>query len=55
MSCTRWSYQFAVSSGTHAAFLLGSAIAIIAFVAAFFVKEVPLKGADPETKVPEAI
>ncbi|HET6858147.1 MAG TPA: MDR family MFS transporter [Streptomyces sp.] len=44
----REAYQFAVSSGTHAAFLLGGAIAVIGFVAAFFVKEVPLRGAGPE-------
>ncbi|MFC7308290.1 MDR family MFS transporter [Streptomyces monticola] len=44
----RDAYQFAVSSGTHAAFLVGSALALIAFVAALFVKEVPLKGAGPQ-------
>ncbi|WP_327354305.1 MDR family MFS transporter [Streptomyces sp. NBC_01304] len=44
----REAYQFAVSSGTHAAFLLGSAAAVVAFVAALFVKEVPLKGAAPK-------
>ena len=41
-------YQHAVSSGTHAAFTLGAAVAVIGFVAAFFVKEVPLRGAGPE-------
>ncbi|MEU8890242.1 MDR family MFS transporter [Streptomyces sp. NPDC048442] len=41
-------YQFAVSSGTHGAFLLGAGIALVAFVAAFFVKEVMLKGAGPQ-------
>ncbi|MFM9372437.1 MDR family MFS transporter [Streptomyces sp. Da 82-17] len=46
----REAYQFAVSSGTHAAFLLGSAIAVAAFLAALFVKEVPLKGAGPQKK-----
>ncbi|WP_274561184.1 MDR family MFS transporter [Streptomyces spiramyceticus] len=44
----REAYQFAVASGTHAAFLLGGAIAVIGFVAAFFVKEVPLRGAGPQ-------
>ncbi|MFD7614843.1 MDR family MFS transporter [Streptomyces sp. NPDC059828] len=43
----REAYQFAVSAGTHNAFLLGSAVAVIGFLAAFFVKEVPLKGAGP--------
>ncbi|MFI1400620.1 MDR family MFS transporter [Streptomyces sp. NPDC020681] len=43
----REAYEFAVSSGTHAAFLLGAAVAVIGFVAAFFVKEVPLRGAAP--------
>ncbi|MDI3418407.1 MDR family MFS transporter [Streptomyces luteolus] len=46
----REAYQFAVSSGTHGAFLLGSAIAVVAFLAALFVKEVPLKGAGPQKK-----
>ncbi|MCX5036245.1 MDR family MFS transporter [Streptomyces coelicoflavus] len=44
----RDAYQHAVSSGTHGAFLLGSAVAVLALVAAFFVKEVPLKGAGPK-------
>ncbi|MET9430513.1 MULTISPECIES: MDR family MFS transporter [unclassified Streptomyces] len=44
----REAYQFAVASGTHTAFLLGAAVAVIGFVAAFFVKEVPLKGAGPQ-------
>ncbi|MFF3404044.1 MDR family MFS transporter [Streptomyces sp. NPDC002659] len=43
----REAYEFAVSSGTHAAFLLGAAVAVIGFLAAFFVKEVPLRGAAP--------
>ncbi|MDI3388896.1 MDR family MFS transporter [Streptomyces sp. B-S-A8] len=50
----REAYQFAVSSGTHGAFLLGSAIAVLAFLAALFVKEVPLKGAGPEKKAEPA-
>ncbi|MET9891674.1 MDR family MFS transporter [Streptomyces sp. NPDC006465] len=41
----REAYQHAVSSGTHSAFLLGSVVAVLALVAAVFVKEVPLKGA----------
>ncbi|MDG5809134.1 MDR family MFS transporter [Streptomyces ossamyceticus] len=41
----REAYQFAVASGTHSAFLLGSVVAVLALVAAVFVKEVPLRGA----------
>ncbi|WP_399887042.1 MDR family MFS transporter [Streptomyces sp. BBFR51] len=41
----RDAYQHAVSSGVHGAFLLGSVVAVVALVAAVFVKEVPLKGA----------
>ncbi|MET9493613.1 MDR family MFS transporter [Streptomyces sp. NPDC006552] len=44
----REAYQFAVSSGTHSAFLLGSVVAIGALIAAWFVKEVALRGAGPE-------
>ncbi|MGI5402064.1 MDR family MFS transporter [Streptomyces sp. CA-135486] len=44
----REAYEFAVASGTHVAFLLGAAVAVIGFVAAFFVKEVPLRGAGPK-------
>ncbi|QGV79254.1 MDR family MFS transporter [Streptomyces ficellus] len=48
----REAYQLAVSSGTHLAFLVGAAIAVVAFVAALFVKEVPLKGAGPQAAPP---
>ncbi|MET7988788.1 MULTISPECIES: MDR family MFS transporter [unclassified Streptomyces] len=44
-AAARDAYQHAVSSGTHSAFLLGSVVAVLALVAAVFVKEVPLKGA----------
>lgn len=44
-AAAREAYQFAVSSGTHSAFLLGAVVAVVALVAAVFVKEVPLKGA----------
>ncbi|MDT0343384.1 MDR family MFS transporter [Streptomyces litchfieldiae] len=37
-------YRIAVASGTHVAFLVAAAIAVIALAAAFFVKEVPLRG-----------
>ncbi|MFD6973254.1 MDR family MFS transporter [Streptomyces sp. NPDC059949] len=43
----REAYQHAVADGTHAAFLLGAAIAVLGFAAAWFVKEVPLRGAGP--------
>ncbi|MFI6878731.1 MDR family MFS transporter [Streptomyces sp. NPDC050400] len=41
-------YQFAVSSGTHSAFMLGAVVAIGALIAAVFVKEVTLRGAGPD-------
>ncbi|MFD9331343.1 MDR family MFS transporter [Streptomyces sp. NPDC060065] len=44
-AAAREAYQFAVSSGTHSAFLLGAVVAVVSLVAAVFVKEVPLKGA----------
>ncbi|MEU8530798.1 MULTISPECIES: MDR family MFS transporter [Streptomyces] len=50
----RDAYQHAVASGTHGAFLVGSAVAVIAFVAAFFVKEVVLRGTGPQKPAPEA-
>ncbi|MCS0600956.1 MFS transporter [Streptomyces sp. LP11] len=39
----REAYQHAVTSGVHAAFLLGAAIAVVVLVASVFVKEVPLR------------
>jgi EmrB/QacA subfamily drug resistance transporter len=50
----REAYQHAVASGTHSAFLLGSVVAIVALVAAVFVKEVPLKGAGPQKPAGDA-
>ncbi|MEW2396254.1 MDR family MFS transporter [Streptomyces sp. NPDC046862] len=44
----REAYQYAVAAGTHSAFVLGSAVAVLAFVAAVFVKEVPLRGGSPK-------
>ncbi|MPY52272.1 MDR family MFS transporter [Streptomyces acidicola] len=41
----REAYQYAVSGGTHSAFLLGAGVAVLSLVAAVFVKEVPLRGA----------
>ncbi|MEV5972871.1 MDR family MFS transporter [Streptomyces sp. NPDC051921] len=40
----REAYQHAVAAGTHSAFLVGSAVAVLGFVLAFFVKEVALRG-----------
>ncbi|MFF3302813.1 MDR family MFS transporter [Streptomyces sp. NPDC001741] len=41
----REAYEHAVASGTHIAFLVGGSVAVIALLAALFVKEVPLRGA----------
>ncbi|MER5556602.1 MDR family MFS transporter [Streptomyces sp. NPDC002793] len=41
----REAYEYAVASGTHIAFLVGGSVAVVALLAAFFVKEVPLRGA----------
>ncbi|MFD9879858.1 MDR family MFS transporter [Streptomyces alboflavus] len=48
----REAYQHAVSAGTHVAFLLAAAMAAGALIAAFFVKETPLRGAAPADKKP---
>ncbi|MEU9144418.1 MFS transporter, partial [Streptomyces sp. NPDC048349] len=37
----------AVAVGTHWAFLVCAAIAVLGFAAAWFIKEVPLRGANP--------
>lgn len=49
----REAYEFAVASGTHAAFLVAGAVAVIGFLAALFVKEVPLRGAGPADAGPD--
>ncbi|WP_428814925.1 MDR family MFS transporter [Streptomyces albus] len=41
----RTAYEHAVADGTHLVFLLSTAFAALAFVAAWFIKEVPLKDA----------
>ncbi|WP_203674468.1 MULTISPECIES: MDR family MFS transporter [unclassified Streptomyces] len=41
----RDAYLHAVSNGTHTVFLWGAVISIVGFVAAWFVKEIPLRGA----------
>ncbi|MEU9701066.1 MDR family MFS transporter [Streptomyces sp. NPDC047981] len=50
----REAYQHAVAAGTHSAFLVGAAVAVVGFVLAFLVKEVALRGAGPEAKKPQA-
>ncbi|MGI5436988.1 MDR family MFS transporter [Streptomyces shenzhenensis] len=63
-AAAREAYQHAVSAGTHSAFLLGTAVAVIVLIAAVFVKEVPLKGGpqkdpadavQPQAPVAEAV
>ncbi|MFC7922333.1 MDR family MFS transporter [Streptomyces cinereoruber] len=49
----REAYQHAVAAGTHSAFLLAAAVAVLSFALAFLVKEVALRGAGPEA-APEA-
>ncbi|MFF7338627.1 MDR family MFS transporter [Streptomyces sp. NPDC008163] len=51
----REAYEFAVSSGTHIAFLVGASVGLVAVVASLFVKEVPLRGAGPEAKPAPAV
>ncbi|MBA2808105.1 MFS transporter [Streptomyces sp. KM273126] len=50
-AAAREAYQYAVSGGTHSAFLLGAAVAVLALVAAVFVKEVPLRGRGLRSRV----
>ncbi|MFK0025158.1 MDR family MFS transporter [Streptomyces sp. NPDC090798] len=52
-AAAREAYQYAVSSGTHSAFLLGAVVSLGALVAAVFVKEVPLRGAGAGATEPE--
>ncbi|MFB8394922.1 MDR family MFS transporter [Streptomyces yangpuensis] len=51
----REAYQHAVAAGTHSAFLLGAAVAVLGFLAAWFVKEVPLRGAGPAPTDAESV
>jgi EmrB/QacA subfamily drug resistance transporter len=48
----RMAYEHAVANGTHSVFLLAAAIAALTFIAAWFIKEVPLKDAEAQ-KSPE--
>ncbi|MDJ0345321.1 MDR family MFS transporter [Streptomyces sp. H10-C2] len=41
----RNAYLHAVSNGTHTVFLWGAVISVVGFVAAWFIKEIPLRGA----------
>ncbi|WP_247746841.1 MDR family MFS transporter [Streptomyces oryzae] len=56
----RAAYEHAVVSGTHAVFLLAAGVTVLAFVAAWFIKEVPLKDAaaqspeEPQDGAPSA-
>ncbi|MFF2652480.1 MDR family MFS transporter [Streptomyces sp. NPDC058045] len=47
-AAAREAYQYAVSAGTHSAFLLGAVIGVVVLVMALFVQETPLRGADPK-------
>ena len=52
-AAVREAYEHAVASGTHIAFLLGALVAVVALVAALFVKEVPLRGSrEPDAARP---
>ncbi|MFC3573879.1 MDR family MFS transporter [Streptomyces yaanensis] len=53
-AAAREAYQYAVSAGTHSAFLLGAVVGVAALVAAVFVKEVPLRGAGPDKQAGDA-
>ncbi|MFJ9848760.1 MDR family MFS transporter [Streptomyces sp. NPDC101150] len=46
-------YAHAVASGSHQVFLWGAVISVIGFAAAWFLKEIPLRGG-PAAKSPEA-
>jgi EmrB/QacA subfamily drug resistance transporter len=48
-------YLHAVANGTHQVFFWGALIAALGFVAAWFVKEVPLKGAGASPKAAEDV
>jgi EmrB/QacA subfamily drug resistance transporter len=42
-------YFHAVASGTHIVFLIGAAISVVGFAAAWFLTETPLRGSAPKT------
>ncbi|MFG2139149.1 MDR family MFS transporter [Streptomyces sp. NPDC048650] len=45
----RDAYEHAVATGTHHVFLWGTAISVVGFAAAWFLKEVPLRGGPAKT------
>ncbi|MFF4380478.1 MDR family MFS transporter [Kitasatospora sp. NPDC001547] len=47
-------YHHAVSNGMHTVFLWGAGVAVIAIAAAFFLREVPLRGAGKDEKPAES-
>ncbi|WP_432038159.1 MDR family MFS transporter [Streptomyces cucumeris] len=47
-TAVRDAYAHAVSDGTHQVFLWGSLAALLAFAASWFIKELPLRGAEPK-------
>jgi EmrB/QacA subfamily drug resistance transporter len=48
-AAARVAYEQAVTHGINGVFLIGTAVAVLCFAAAWFIKEVPLRsGADPE-------
>jgi EmrB/QacA subfamily drug resistance transporter len=53
-AAAREAYQYAVSAGTHSAFVLGAVVAVVSLAAAVFVKEVPLRGAGPDKQAGDA-
>ncbi|MGW3571534.1 MDR family MFS transporter [Streptomyces sp. NPDC000941] len=46
----RDAYTHAVANGAHQVFLWGAVIAVVGFLAAWFIKEVPLRGSGPKPK-----
>ncbi|RLL70538.1 MDR family MFS transporter [Streptomyces sp. Z26] len=46
----RNAYEHAVADGTHSVFLLVAAFAVVIFAAAWFIEEVPLRGAESPAK-----
>jgi MFS family permease len=50
----REAYEYAVADGTHVVFTVAATAALLIFVATWFVKEVPLQGAEgPSKETPE--
>jgi EmrB/QacA subfamily drug resistance transporter len=49
-AAVREAYEYAVADGTHVVFTVAAVAALLSFVATWFVKEVPLKGAEGPSK-----